>query len=201
VVPCLENTFVLFTYSLNWVNFHFTASTVNTAWESKRCYYVSPRKFFQIKVSSIIPTETHIQILFITAIWWGDCKNSYQNLPKPFWPVKNPMELADGNTLSTWGGKGAYWLCCQCNKMQCLETGFRACPHWYCQQQLTSILVSCQWNKFYVMSLIPPNKSTSDSLWKGVKCMKLSWMYEIYGETKEQESEHYRRHALDCLSR
>lgn len=67
----------------------------------------------------------------------------------------------------------AYWLCCQ--------------------QQLTSILASSQWNKFYVMSLTPPTQSTSDSLWKGGKCMKLSWMYEIYGEAKEQESEHYRR--------
>lgn len=70
---------------------------------------------------------------------------------------------------------------------------FRACPQWYCQQQLTRKLVSRRWNKFYVMSLIPSTKSTSDSLRKGGKCMKLSWMYEIYGETKEQESEHYRR--------
>jgi len=38
----------------------------------------------------------------------------------------------------------AYWLCCQ--------------------QQLTSILASSQWNKFYVMSLTPPTQSTSDSL-------------------------------------
>jgi hypothetical protein len=61
---------------------------------------VTPRKFFLVKVSSIIPTEAHVQILFITAMWWGYFKNSYQNLPKPFWPVKNPMELADGNTFS-----------------------------------------------------------------------------------------------------
>jgi hypothetical protein len=66
---------------------------------------VTQRLSFLVNVSSIIPTEAHIQILFITAIWWGYFKTSYQNLPKPFWPVNNPMEMADGNTLSISGGK------------------------------------------------------------------------------------------------
>jgi hypothetical protein len=61
---------------------------------------VTLRKFSLVKVNSIIPIEAHIQILFITAIWWGYFKNSYQHLLKPVWPLKNPIELADGNTLS-----------------------------------------------------------------------------------------------------
>jgi hypothetical protein len=61
---------------------------------------VTPGIFSLVKVSSIIPIEAHIQILFITAIWWGYFKISYQHLPKPVWPLKNPMQLADGNTLS-----------------------------------------------------------------------------------------------------
>jgi hypothetical protein len=100
---------LLFCSHIRWIelfsHFHFTSSTINTAWESKHCYYVTLRKFFLVKV--IIPTKAYIQILFFTAMWWGYFKNSYHNLPKPFWPVKNTMELTDGNTFSTWGGKGS----------------------------------------------------------------------------------------------